>query len=133
MKAITVIQPWGSLIITGVKHIETRSWYTDIRGRIAIHAGKNNEYLLHPPKTIAPYITMNLPLGAVLGTIDLIDCVPLEKVQQEYPDLYTDKERQLGDWTSGRYGFILQSSIMLPMPIPARGHQGWWEWAGITE
>lgn len=45
MKAITILQPWAALIACGAKKIETRSWYTDHRGQIAIHAGKSEKYL----------------------------------------------------------------------------------------
>ena len=41
MKALTVRQPWASLIVHGPKHIETRSKPTKIRGRIGIIAGKH--------------------------------------------------------------------------------------------
>ena len=40
MKALTIRQPWASLIAAGVKTIETRSWSTRYRGPLAIHAGK---------------------------------------------------------------------------------------------
>ena len=40
MKVITLIQPWATLIMLQEKKIETRSWSTNIRGEIAIHAGK---------------------------------------------------------------------------------------------
>jgi len=40
MKAITLWQPWASLIACGAKKYETRSWYTNYRGKIAIHASK---------------------------------------------------------------------------------------------
>lgn len=39
MKALTIRQPWASLIAHGVKTIETRSWSTKYRGPLAIHAG----------------------------------------------------------------------------------------------
>jgi len=39
MKALTLHQPWASLIALGVKTIETRSWSTPYRGRLLIHAG----------------------------------------------------------------------------------------------
>lgn len=42
MKAITVLQPWATLLVTGKKHIETRSWKTNYRGEILIHAGKKD-------------------------------------------------------------------------------------------
>lgn len=41
MKAITIRQPWASLIALGEKKIETRSWQTKYRGPILIHAGKS--------------------------------------------------------------------------------------------
>lgn len=49
MKAITIWQPWASLIALGAKQIyvkrfETRSWATSYRGPIAIHAAKKNVY-----------------------------------------------------------------------------------------
>ena len=39
MTAITIYQPWASLIIQDKKHYETRSWITHYRGNLAIHAG----------------------------------------------------------------------------------------------
>lgn len=38
MKALTLHQPWASLIAVGAKKIETRSWSTSYRGPLAIHA-----------------------------------------------------------------------------------------------
>lgn len=38
--AITVLQPWASLIAYGTKRFETRSWETSYRGLLAVHAGK---------------------------------------------------------------------------------------------
>ncbi len=40
MKAITIWQPWSSLLACGAKGFETRSWATSYRGPIAIHAAK---------------------------------------------------------------------------------------------
>lgn len=38
MKALTIWQPWASLLACGAKQYETRSWATSYRGPIAIHA-----------------------------------------------------------------------------------------------
>ena len=38
MKAITIWQPWASMLACGAKQYETRSWATKYRGPIAIHA-----------------------------------------------------------------------------------------------
>jgi hypothetical protein len=43
MKAITILQPWASLIACNAKQIEIRSWATKYRGEIAIHAGASNK------------------------------------------------------------------------------------------
>ncbi len=40
MKALTLTQPWASLMALGVKRIETRSWYTSYRGEVVIHSGQ---------------------------------------------------------------------------------------------
>lgn len=44
MKAITLWQPWASLLACGAKGYETRSWATSYRGQIAIHAAKKDIY-----------------------------------------------------------------------------------------
>lgn len=51
MKAITIKQPWATLIALGEKRFETRSWQTKYRGPIAIHAGKtiDKEYCEYQP------------------------------------------------------------------------------------
>src|SRR6185369_15077202 len=40
MKALSLTEPWASLVVTGEKKIETRSWKTEYRGLIAIQAAK---------------------------------------------------------------------------------------------
>ena len=48
MKALTIKEPWATLIISGYKKYEFRSWKTNYRGEIFIHAsGKElaKEYL----------------------------------------------------------------------------------------
>lgn len=43
MKAISIKQPWASLIAHGIKDIENRSWRTNYRGRVLIHAGASKK------------------------------------------------------------------------------------------
>src|SRR5207302_502261 len=43
MKALTVRQPWAWAIVQGKKDVENRSWRTDHRGMVAIHAGGSRE------------------------------------------------------------------------------------------
>ncbi|MBV9748334.1 MAG: ASCH domain-containing protein, partial [Acetobacteraceae bacterium] len=39
IKALTLWQPWASLLVWGDKRLETRSWRTQERGLVLIHAG----------------------------------------------------------------------------------------------
>lgn len=39
MKVLTIKEPFATLIKNKIKHIETRSWKTNYRGEIYIHAG----------------------------------------------------------------------------------------------
>jgi hypothetical protein len=40
MKALSIIQPWATLLAMGAKKIETRSYRTPYRGPLLIHASK---------------------------------------------------------------------------------------------
>ena len=45
MKAISLLQPWATLVSIGAKRVETRSWRTDYRGPIAIHASASPAHI----------------------------------------------------------------------------------------
>ena len=57
MKTLSVKQPWASLICSGIKDIENRTWKTKFRGRVLIHAGatKTNEFWMHDSGVIKDY------------------------------------------------------------------------------
>ena len=98
MKALTIRQPWASLIALGVKHIETRSWRASqslIGQTIAIHAGKwqpepGNEYgtgwwwhddcgdpIIVEQNPTNGWNQAPAPLGAIVATATLADCLPM--------------------------------------------------------
>lgn len=136
MKAITLHQPWASLIAWEDKRFETRSWPTRYRGKIAIHAGQTNALSGIVDETmINPIITRafrqhgidwrHLPCGAVLGVANLVECI------QMTPELIAglpQYERLLGDWTEGRWAWRFDAVTRFREPIPARGKQGIWNW-----
>nr|WP_240927579.1 ASCH domain-containing protein [Paenibacillus thiaminolyticus] len=80
MKAITIIQPWATLIALGEKNFETRGWATKYRGPLAIHAGKKVDREaceMEPIKsTLAEYgyTADELPTGAVVAIAELTEC-----------------------------------------------------------
>ena len=78
------------------------------------------------PVSIALPESAVLHYGAVLGTVELVDCVPVEALIGKL----SERERVLGDYTPGRFAWVLKNPVIFDRPIPARGFQGWWNWAG---
>ena len=136
MKAFTVYQPYAHAIVAGVKHYETRPRRTHIRGRVAVHAGRLDEVQATKHLTNGEFWAVleaaggggNLPRGAVIGTVEIVDCVPVE----ELVDSLDNRERLLGDYSPGRFAWVLQNPVMFKTPIPAHGKQGWWNWEEPT-
>lgn len=157
MKALTILQPWASLIACGAKKIETRSWKTNFRGPIAIHAAKQlkSEFL-----NIAGHEPFYTPLhenrkwrmmrdndtgiwypppGCVIALADLIGCVKIIGRTcigtERYPiaALLENKieidgnEIAFGDYTPGRYAWMIENVKMIE-PLSATGRQRLWEW-----
>lgn len=88
MKAITVKQPYAKLIASGIKNIENRTWKTNYRGRILIHAASNSctwQKVINTLSEAAKEYFMkhglngawvrNLEKGAIIGSVEIVDCV----------------------------------------------------------
>lgn len=143
MKGVTIHQPFATAIALGAKRIETRSWRTNYRGPIAIHAGKRRRIRElremqgqpHWQAALSRYFdfTEDLPFGAFVATAYLQLCIPVEKVDpsmlveiRHSPTGRPWDERDLGNYSPGRYCWILDNVLPLPEPIPHRGQQGLW-------
>lgn len=119
MKALSIRQPWAWAIFHADKDVENRDWSTRLRGRIAIHAAKGcSEYeyadavdvMQHiDPRIVVPPLS-ELPRGAIIGTVEIVDCV----------------SRSGSPWFFGDYGFIMRNPIALPEPIECKGALGVW-------
>lgn len=152
MKTISLWQPYASLIALGEKKIETRSWQTNYRGSLAIHATMLNPFKaieLIPDFIVAEMrkvlkergvLTSStdfrvLPRGCVVATTRLVDCVQIggfdkrkDSAYLETGYLVTGNEYHFGDYTPGRWAWILEDIQPLKEPVAAVGHQGLWEW-----
>lgn len=142
MKVITLWQPWATLLAAGKKKCETRSWKTNYRGEILIHAGKKNVLYgarLMPSgawgKAKASLIEFAnrgdlFPTGAIIGKADLVNCILIDEqmsalIKEQNPDEYI-----FGDFTPGRYAWVMENAVLFEEPIPASGKQGLWTWEG---
>lgn len=211
MRALTLWQPWASLVAIGAKTIETRSWpapASAVGERIAIHAaattrgfhelpgdcegtmeagwrygylgnyqaavclrssdeGRRGEAFIHDLSPTGPAEPTPIPLGAVVATARLAACIPMEDLdapleevegtidhgrvlyirprvdpfdfaidarRHEHPPIDIDRSDQLpfGEFAQGRWAWLLEDVVSLPAPIPARGGQRIWRWAGAA-
>lgn len=136
MKALTLIQPWATLVAIGAKHFETRSWSTRYRGRLAITAAAGfpvkYRWLCDEEWFQAALIEegyagpAKLPRGAVLCTCELVAVHSTEMIR----DQLTVQERAFGDYSDGRFAWELREVRILPEPIPCKGNRQLWEWDG---
>ena len=132
MTAISLWEPWATAIAIGAKQIETRGWATSYRGPVAIHAAqtrKHAEFIFEPevqPIFAAAGIVhaADLSFGCVVATARLVACW---RTEDERGGI-TAQERLFGNYEDGRFGWVLRDIVRLPVPIPARGYQGFWEW-----
>ena len=134
MKAISLFQPWATLVAIGAKTFETRSWETRYRGELAIHATKAmprdaRELCYQQPffdvLHNAGYDPFNLPRGCIVAITDLLRVEPMYLYEPEELDEYN---RAFGDWSLGRFAWKLVSIKRLEHPIPAKGSLGLWNW-----
>ena len=154
MKTLTLTQPWASLVAIGAKTVETRSWRTEYRGPIAIHAAKGFpreardtcEYMPFVQELERPGIysgSSALPRGAVVATAELVDVVSTERIYADISRgrwsrhvkggmvMISDLEFDFGDFSEEpmRYAWLLANVVRLGVPIPAKGMLGLWEWS----
>ena len=115
---LSVRQPWAWLIVNGWKNIENRSWPTQVRGRIGIHAAAT--YTRDDYEECAffvcdfyPKLRERMPAfgvldrGGIVGETTILDCVT----------------RHSSEWFFGPYGFVVTDSKPMPF-IPCRGALG---------
>lgn len=154
MKVLTIRQPWASLIVAGIKTIETRPAPPNgpmrppgVRGlpglpiepgeRIGIHAAITNtpgsDPIWQAVADAAPWLLRKpFELGQLIGTVEVPQVLPIvdfydgtEEVDDETYS-YLDSQLPLGDFTPGRWAWILaEPEPCDPQPMP--GRQGVWE------
>src|SRR4051812_2897185 len=124
MLAISVRQPFASLILLGHKQIETRNWPTDYRGRIAVHASRQIDNLervtayrdeIRPLLKAAGFHSLAaMPKGCLLGTVEITDCVPKDQCLNDERFRPNSVKALCGDWLTEGYAWLLASPLVVP-------------------
>lgn len=151
MKALTLTQPWASLVMLGEKSVETRDWATAYRGPLLIHAAKGqtkaereirNEPMFHDALRRHGLEVSPLPMAAILGVVTLVDCVRVDSARwRDIQDQFDIREWFFGNLEPGqepgRIAWLLANPRPIPRPVPWKGALGLWtapdDWAGKNE
>jgi activating signal cointegrator 1 len=131
-------QPWASLLVHGEILYETRSWKTNYRGKLAIHATKKidklicNHEVVHSLLIKHGYTENNLPTGEILATCNINNCYKVIEENQKSAkldsgQLITGIDFMLGDFKLGYYAWELSDISVMQTNTPAKGKLGLWE------
>lgn len=128
-RAVTLLQPWATLVVCGIKRIETRSWSTSYRGPLLIHASARFPRELRMLCSMTPFRSAllaagytphswELPLGGIIGCIELVQCVKIATQPRTW--VFPNPAR-------GRYAWITQHPQRFRRGIRCRGRLGLWK------
>jgi hypothetical protein len=149
MRALSLRQPWATLVAVGAKRLETRGWATSYRGPLAIHAAAGLsaqerglcEGLVAGPRGAAVAAALRaagyeragqLPRGALVAVVELRAVVAMRAdgeggvVLEGGLGPVAEAERWFGGYAPGRYAWVLGAARRLREPIPCRGALGLW-------
>ncbi|BAQ63952.1 ASCH domain-containing protein [Geminocystis sp. NIES-3709] len=116
MKVITIHQPWAWAIAEGFKTVENRTWQTNYRGLLAIHAGKSKKSLkyLDTVKELTGVENPKLRFGEIIAVVNLTNIT-----------IFTHTEWE--KWAvKGQYHWLLRNPVKVE-PIKINGQMGLWE------
>ena len=108
MKGLSIRQPWAWAIIHGTKDVENRSRPCHYRGPLVIHAGKSRSDLGELECIDGAPSADRLDFGAIIGVVDVVDCVPVEQVDRN------------NEWADGPWCLILKNPRAI-VPTPFKG------------
>lgn len=122
MKALTLQQPWATLIAIGMKEIETRNWHPkENPGRIVICSSKKpltgpaHERLLASQPFAECLAGHETPRSAMLATATLSG---FERTEMLHIPEMPWPEVAFGDYRPGRWAWFLEDVVALPEPVP---------------
>lgn len=133
MKTISLWEPWGTAIAKGLKKIETRGWRTNHLGPLAIHCAKTRDHaeFIFLPSVNDYFVGVGvtdasqLSFGCVVAVCELVGVLPTEELLQR--KMVTPQEYAFGNYSAGRFGWVLENIQPLHTPLSRRGSQGFFE------
>jgi hypothetical protein len=137
MKALTIAQPYAELIMRGLKPVENRTWGTNYRGPLLIHAGKSRGWMNNAFATYGDQLGERKPgeikFGCIVGIATLAYVCTLQHLQHRvmYPHKFAPTRGAINfqaiaenRHTQGPMCWILTDARRFETPIEYRGAQG---------
>ena len=123
MKVLTIKEPFATLIMNKIKHIETRSWKTNYRGQIYIQASisKIKKEIYERKELVKLFENLDMHYGNIICKAYLKDCICMDE------DFIKNINHQ--EYICGRYAWILDN-IEIISPIKVKGKLGIWNYEG---
>lgn len=130
MKVLSLTEPCATLIKEKKKFVETRSWKTDYRGELYIHASATSIPKDWKEDTKFMSLVDGVPLNFsnIICKCNLVDCVYMTKEYVENMKKDNHQEYICGKYEEGRYAWILENIIPLENPIKAKGQLNIWNY-----
>ena len=129
MKVLSLTEPFATLIKEKKKYVETRSWKTNYRGTLYIHASSTKMKKEDKEDTELMSLLQNIPLnyGHIICKCTLVDYIYMTN---NYVNSMKRNHQEFicGEYKEGRYAWILKDIKVLENPIPAKGHLGIWHY-----
>ena len=121
MKVLTLKQPWATLVAEGIKRYEFRSWKTNYRGKVLIHAGAGID-----KKELIRFKELNLefPAMKILAEVDLDDCLELDEELNK--KIINEKNIAYGSKKRTGYAWKLENVKKIKYNIVVKGKLGLW-------
>lgn len=109
MRCLSVRQPFAWALVVGAKDIENRSWTTEYRGPVVIHASATRQEINRFLRGTNTLPEIDFTFSAFIGVVDLVDVLPLSEALESNP------------WAYGPYCWRVQNPRVFPRPVPAKG------------
>ena len=121
LKVLTLRQPWATLVAEGIKKYEFRSWKTNYRGKVLIHAGTGID-----KEDMKKYENMNLkfPSRRIIAIVEIEDCLELD--EQLNKKIITEKNVAYGNKIRTGYAWKLKNVKKINYGKDVNGQLGLW-------
>ncbi len=138
MMTITVHQPYATLIVMGLKTMETRTWSTHYRGPLLIHASRRpyvvEDHLDNQGNTLTDWLIawdyhhgpLTFPTQSILGAVNLAGVIPYSKLHDNL-HLLSPVDKRYGVFAPGWCAWKLTNAVKFKKPLLVPGKQGLWE------